>query len=116
MAPGPERGTRLALQHAGMVITPRQRELRHCPRNRVSWPVIVQAGSRSLQAETLDLGPHGAKLRLDERLQEGDVAMLRFTPPQGGAMDVRAIVWRSDADGPAFFFIDEVPAFPQSPR
>jgi hypothetical protein len=99
-----------------MLSALRQPELRRCPRNRVSWPVIVQAGSRSLQAETLDLGPHGAKLRLDERLQEGDVAMLRFTPPQGGAMDVRAIVWRSDADGPAFFFIDEVPAFPQPPR
>ena len=61
----------------------------------------------------LDLCSGGAKLRLDERLQEGDLATLRFTPPQGRAVDVHAIVWRSDADGPAFFFIGAVPAFPQ---
>jgi hypothetical protein len=96
-----------------MVSAPRQQELRSRPRNRVSWPVIVEAGQRSLQAETLDLGPRGAKLRLDERLQEGDLATLHFSPPQGGGIEVRAIVWRSDADGPAFFFIGAVPAFPQ---
>jgi hypothetical protein len=96
-----------------MVSPSRQQELRRGLRNRVSWPVIVQAGNRSLQAETLDVGSGGVKLRLDERLQEGDVATLRFTPPEGGAVDVHAIVWRSDADGPAFFFIGAVPAFPQ---
>jgi PilZ domain len=88
-------------------------EQRHRPRTRVSWPVTVQAGNRSLQGETLDLSPGGAKLRLGERLQEGDLATLRIRPPQGGAMDVNAIVWRSDDDGPAFFFIDAVPAFSQ---
>jgi hypothetical protein len=31
--------------------------------------VTVEAGSRILQGETLDLGPSGAKLRLEERLQ-----------------------------------------------
>jgi PilZ domain len=75
--------------------------------------VTVQAGNRLLQGETLDLSPGGAKLRLDEQLQEGDLATLRIRPPQGGAMDVSAIVWRSDDDGPAFFFIDAVPAFSQ---
>jgi len=96
-----------------MVSASRLQELRRCPRNRVSWPVTVQAGNRLLQAEMLDLCSGGAKLRLDERLQEGDLATLRFTPPQGRAVDVHAIVWRSDADGPAFFFIGAVPAFPQ---
>jgi hypothetical protein len=95
-----------------MVSAPRP-EQRHRPRARVSWPVTVQAGNRSLQGETLDLSPGGAKLRLDERLQEGDPATIRIRPPQGGAMDVNAIVWRSDDDGPAFFFIDAVPAFSQ---
>ncbi len=96
-----------------MVSAPRLQELRRCPRNRVSWPVTVQAGNRSIQGETLDVGPRGAKLRLDERLQEGDLATLRFTPPQGRAVDVHAIVWRSDVDRPAFFFIGAVPAFLQ---
>jgi hypothetical protein len=90
--------------------------MRRLPRNRVSWPVIVQAGNRSLQGETLDVGPRGAKLRMAERLQEGELAALRISPPQGKAMDVRAIVWRSDDDGPAFFFIDAVPSFSQPSR
>ena len=95
-----------------MVSEPRHQEMRRLPRNRVSWPVTVQSGNRSIQGETLDLGPRGAKLRLDERLQEGDLATLRIRPPQGRAMDVHAIVWRSDDDGPAFFFIDAAPSFP----
>jgi hypothetical protein len=96
-----------------MVSVPRSLEQRHRPRNRVSWPVTVQQGNRSLQGETLDVGPRGAKLRLDERLQEGELATLQIRPPQGGAMNVCAIVWRTDDDGPAFFFIDTVPSFPQ---
>ena len=96
-----------------MISAPRQQEMRRYPRSRVSWPVIVQAGNRSLKAETVDVGPHGAKLRLDEELPVGDLAALRFRPPHGRAMDVDAIVWRTDADGPAFFFMDAVPAFAQ---
>jgi len=93
----------------------RQPELRQGPRNKVSWPVIVKAGDRSLEAETVDLGLRGAKLRLDEPLQEGEFATLRFMPPHGDIVDVEAIVWRRDADGPAFFFVDEVPALVQIP-
>ena len=96
-----------------MVSEPRQQEMRRLPRNRVSWPVTVQAGNRSIQCETLDVGPRGAKLKLDERLREGDLATLQIRPPQGSPMNVCAIVWRSDDDGPAFFFIDTVPSFPQ---
>lgn len=67
--------------------------------------MTVEAGNRILQGETLNLGPSGAKLRLKERLQEGTAATLHFTPAEGRPMDIEAIVWRSDDDGPVFFFI-----------
>jgi hypothetical protein len=85
-------------------------EFRRRPRSRVSCPVTVEAGNRIFQCETMNLGPSGAKLRLDERLPEGSVATLHFTPAEGRAMDVEAIVWRSDDDGPVFFFIKAIPA------
>jgi hypothetical protein len=72
--------------------------------------VTVEAGNRILQGETLNLGPSGAKLRLDERLQEGTAATLHFTPAEGRPMDVEAIMWRSDDDGAVFFFIKTTPA------
>ena len=92
-----------------MVSVPQQPEFRRRPRSRISCPVTVEAGSRILHGETLNLGPSGAKLRLDERLQEGTVATLHFTPAEGRPMDVEAIVWRSDDDGPVFFFIKATP-------
>jgi hypothetical protein len=76
----------------------------------MSCPVTVEAGNRIFQGETLDLGPSGAKLRLEARLQEGTTATLHFTPAEGRPMDVEAIVWRSDDDGPVFFFIKATPA------
>ena len=60
------------------------------PTGRISCPVTVEAGSRILQGETL-----------------------HFTPAKGRHMDVEAIVWRSDDDGPAFFFTKATPADPQ---
>jgi hypothetical protein len=81
------------------------KEYRRAPRRRISWPVIVETGDRLLHGETLNLGPSGAKLRLEERLQEGSLATLHFTPPQGRPLDVQAMVWRSDDDGPVFFFM-----------
>ncbi len=33
-------------------------------------------------------------------------AHLHFDPPDGGPLDVHAIVWRRDPDGSAFFFIE----------
>ena len=93
-----------------MAAIPRQQEFRRRPRSRVSCPVTVQAGNRILRGEMLDLGPSGAKLRLDGRLQEGTAATLHFTPAEGRPMDVEAIVWRSDDDGPVFFFIKATPA------
>ncbi len=76
-----------------MVTAPRQQEFRRRPRSRVSCPVTVEAGKRLLHGETLDLGPSGAKLRLDERLQEGTAATLHFTlcprAPSAPVRDVR---------------------------
>jgi hypothetical protein len=99
-----------------MEAEPRQQEFRRRPRSRVSCPVTIEAGNRILQGETLDLGPSGAKLRLDERLQEGTAMTLHFTPAEGRPMDVEAIVWRNDDDGPVFFFIKATPADPQPPQ
>jgi hypothetical protein len=92
-----------------MVADPRQQEFRRSPRSQITCPVIVEAGSRILQGETLNLGPCGAKVRLDERLQEGTAATLHFTPAEGRPLDVEAIVWRSDDDGPVFFFVKATP-------
>jgi hypothetical protein len=78
--------------------------------------VTVEAGSRILQGETPNLGPSGAKLRLDGRLQEGTTATLHFTPAEGRPMDVEAIVWRSDDDGSVFFFIKATPVDLQPPQ
>ena len=88
-----------------MVTAAQPQEFRRRPRSRISCPVTVEAGNRIFQGETLNLGPSGAKLRLDERLQEGTAATLHFTPAEGRPMDVEAIVWRTDDDGPVFFFL-----------
>jgi hypothetical protein len=93
-----------------MVIEPKRQELRRHPRLQVSWPAIVEAGNRLLHVQTLDVSPFGAKVRCDERLEEGTIATLHLKPPQGRPLDIRAIVWRSDKDGPAFFFIEPAPA------
>jgi len=72
----------------------------------VTWPVTVEAGGQWLDLETVDLSPFGAKLRLDDPpLVPGTQARLRFRPPGRPPLDVPAIVWRADPDGPAFFFI-----------
>jgi hypothetical protein len=72
----------------------------------VSWPVTVDIGDQRLQLETLNLSPFGAKLKLDNPiLRPGTPARLHFRPPDGHPLDVQAIVWRTDPDGLAFFFI-----------
>ena len=45
---------------------------------------------------------------IDERLEEGSLATLHFTPPEGRPVDVQAMVWRSDDDGPVFFFMKTI--------
>jgi hypothetical protein len=83
----------------------RMADLRRHPRSRVAWPVTVEAGGRSFERHTVNLSPIGAKVRLEEELPVGSNARLRFRPPQGQPLDVDAIVWRADSDGPAFFFV-----------
>lgn len=99
-----------------MVTAARPQEFRRRPRSRISCPVTVEAGNRMFQGQTLDLGPSGAKLRLDARLEEGTAATLHFTPAEGRPMDVEAIVWRGDDDGTVFFFIKTTPAELQPPH
>jgi PilZ domain len=88
------------------VIREREPDLRRHPRARVSWPVTVEVDDQRLQLEAVNLSPFGAKLKLeDSTLRPGTPALLRFLPPGGRPLDVQAIVWRIDSDGPAFFFI-----------
>jgi hypothetical protein len=75
-----------------------------------SWPVTVQTGDRLLHLQTLNLSALGAKVGLEDRqdaepLEVGQPALLRLIPPDGPPVEVEAIVWRADEDGPAFFFI-----------
>ncbi len=83
----------------------RKPDLRRHPRAKVSWPVTVEAGDRLYYLETVNLSPFGTKVSLKEPLEVGSQARLHFTPPGGRPLDVQAIVWRADNDGPAFFFI-----------
>lgn len=72
-----------------------------------SWPVTVHAGNRLLHLQTLNLSALGAKVRLGptKLLPIGSPAHLRLEPPGVPPVDVEAIVWRADDDGPAFFFV-----------
>ncbi len=83
----------------------RRPELRRHRRVTVSWPVTVEAGERLFHLTTLNLSPFGAKVPLKEHLELGSPARLHLEPPGGRPMDVEAIVWRADDDGPVFFFI-----------
>src|SRR5439155_23651889 len=91
---------------ASLWVREREPDLRRHPRARVTWPVTVEAGDKSFDLETINLSPFCAKVRLDDPpFEPGTQAQLRFRPPGGRPLDVLAIVWRADPDGPAFFFI-----------
>lgn len=84
----------------------RRPDLRRHPRAQVSWPVTVEAADQRFDLETLNLSPFGAKLRSnDMSFEPGTPAQLQFRPPGGRPVAVQAIVWRTDPDGPAFFFV-----------
>ena len=83
----------------------RQRNLRRHPRTWVDWAAILEAGTRVLQVEILNLSPWGAKVRVEDRLPEGTMAILHLTPPRGRRLDIHAMVWRIDDDGSALFFL-----------
>lgn len=93
----------------------RPAEHRRSARVPTSWPVTVRTGDRLLYLHTLNLSALGAKVCLQHplpsgRLEVGKPAVLRLEPPDGRPVEVEAIVWRSDDDGPAFFFIRTTPS------
>lgn len=87
-------------------MSERRADLRRYPRAKVAWPVVLEVGDRHFNIQTVNLSPMGTKVGLVEApLEIGSSAKLRIRPPNGRALDVNAIVWRSDRDGSAFFFI-----------
>ena len=101
--------------HNPHLTGPRPAEHRRHARVVTSWPVTVQTGDRLLHVQTLNLSALGAKVGLEDRLdaeplEVGQPARLRLTPPEGPPVEVEAIVWRADEDGPAFFFIRTTPS------
>ncbi|HKW95373.1 MAG TPA: PilZ domain-containing protein [Methylomirabilota bacterium] len=101
------------MQSPPATASPRRRHAR-VP---ASWPVTVQTGDRLLHLQTLNLSALGVKVGIDEPLRReplevGCAAHLRLEPPGGRALEVEAIVWRADVDGPAFFFVEAPHAEP----
>ena len=90
-----------------LITNERQPDQRRHPRANVRWPVVVEAGGRTFQLETVNISSRGAKVRPKEELGEGSLAELHFHPPGDRVFDVSAIVWRVDLDGLAFFFFGD---------
>src|SRR6266581_6147334 len=85
-------------------------ESRRRPRTKVNWPVVVELDDRVLHGETIDVSQLGVKVRLGERLEHASLVTLHLHPPQGCRINARAIVWRTDDDGPVFLFLKKGPA------
>jgi hypothetical protein len=79
-------------------------DLRRHPRAKVSWPVMVEAGDARFERHTIDVSPMGAKVSLEQPLPVGMRVRLQLRPPNDAPLEVDAMVWRVDQDGPAFFF------------
>ena len=90
-----------------LITNEREPDQRRHPRANVRWPVVVEAGGRIFQLETVNISSRGAKVRPKEELGEGSLAELHFHPPGDRVFDVSAIVWRVDLDGLAFFFFGD---------
>ena len=85
---------------------PSPAEHRRHVRQNASWRVTVQTGDRRLHLHALNVSAHGVKVSLDDgQLEVGRAARLRLEPPGAWPVEVDAIVWRTDEDGPAFFFV-----------
>jgi hypothetical protein len=105
----------LALHERRRVDLPNERkpDPRRHPRARVAWPVVVEAGTEVFQVLTVDVSSLGAKLATTGvALEPGTLARLHFRPPEVATLDVQALVWRTDPDGQAFFFVRRKLAFP----
>ena len=82
----------------------RQQDRRKCPRIRVSWPAVINAGRSRYLSYCVDISTHGAKIRTNARLTTGTAVQLEIIPPAGPEIRVAAVVWRVDSDGLAFLF------------
>ncbi len=82
-----------------------KRDARQHARETVRWPVVLDDGTSHLRAETVNITPLGAKIRLRERLEVGAAVKLRIRPTDRPVFEMRAIVWRLDPDGAAVLFL-----------
>jgi CheY-like chemotaxis protein len=92
-----------------MTNKPRRQYRQRRPRIKVSWPVTVKVDNRLLHGTTLDVSAVGVKIHLEERLQDTSIVSLHLEPTDRSPLDVQAILWRTDDDGPVFFFLTRVP-------
>jgi hypothetical protein len=98
------------VQSPHIATSPSPAEHRRHARVAASWPVTVQTGDRLLRLHAVNVSALGVKVSLDEPLlreplEVGRPARLRIEPPGARPVEVEAIVWRADDDGPAFLFI-----------
>jgi hypothetical protein len=98
------------MQSPYSATSPSPAEHRRDARQIASWPVTVQTGDRQLRLHAVNVSAHGVKVSLNDRmngqpLEVGRAARLRIEPPGAWPVEVDAIVWRTDEDGPAFFFV-----------
>ncbi len=93
------------MQSPYSATSPSPAEHRRHVRQHASWRVTVQTGDRQLHLHALNVSAHGVKVSLEEPLEVGRAARLRIEPPGAWPVEVDAIVWRTDEDGPAFFFV-----------
>ena len=66
---------------------------------------MLDDGNSYLRAETVNVTPLGAKIRLTERLEVGTAITLKIRPTDRPVFETRAIVWRIDPDGAAVLFL-----------
>ena len=65
-------------------------------------------GGRTLNRETIDVGPHGVKVRLDETVGAGSRVRLRFQPrPSAARSRVHRVAKRQRR--PVFVFVNMSP-------
>ncbi len=84
-----------------------RKDTRRHAREKVNWLVVIDNGIRHIPAETVDVSPYGAKLKLGDRLEleQGTAVKLNLRPPGRPPYDQRGIVWRIDGDGVALLFL-----------
>lgn len=90
-------------------LTIEQADRRRHSRVNVSWPVIVTVSSHVLNTEAVNVSVRGAKVRSNEVLGAGTLAQVYFRLPGDLTLNLSAIMWRTDSDGLAFFFMDDIP-------